>query len=84
MTGKKTKKTGPGTPGQAPGNVEPESGPKSPEKAEGIASRLTEAQKEMLASKSRGGGAGSQSVGHSHQPTHTSGKLGPTEKKVRW
>lgn len=49
----------------------------------GIKSRLSEAQKEMLASKSRGG-ASSQSVGHSHQPTHASGKQGPTEKKVRW
>ncbi len=84
MTGKKTKKTGPGTPGQAPGNVDPEAGTNPPEKTAGIASRLSEAQKEMLASKSRGGGAGSQSVGHSHQPTHTSGKLGPAEKKVRW
>ncbi|MET3809971.1 hypothetical protein [Arthrobacter sp. UYEF3] len=50
---------------------------------EGIKSRLTEAQKEMLASKSRGG-ASSQSVGHSHKPTHASGKQGPAEKKVRW
>ncbi|MCX6498615.1 MAG: hypothetical protein NTU93_07405 [Arthrobacter sp.] len=49
----------------------------------GIKSRLTEAQKEMLASKSRGG-ASSQSVGHSHKPTHASGKQGPAEKKVRW
>ncbi|QCB95824.1 hypothetical protein E5206_01855 [Arthrobacter sp. PAMC25564] len=49
----------------------------------GIKSRLTDAQKEMLASKSRGG-AGSQSVGHSHKPTHASGKQGPAEKKVRW
>lgn len=49
----------------------------------GIKSRLTDAQKEMLASKSRGG-AGSQSVGHSHKPTHVSGKQGPAEKKVRW
>jgi hypothetical protein len=51
--------------------------------AAGIKSRLTEAQKEMLASKSRGG-ASSQSVGHSHKPTHASGKQGPAEKKVRW
>lgn len=49
----------------------------------GIKSRLTDAQKEMLASKSRGGTT-SQSVGHSHKPTHASGKQGPTEKKVRW
>jgi hypothetical protein len=53
----------------------------TPEK--GIKSRLTDAQKEMLASKSRGGAA-SQSVGHSHKPTHASGKQGPAEKKVRW
>ena len=49
----------------------------------GIKSRLSEAQKEMLASKSRGGSS-SQSVGHNHKPTHASGKQGPTEKKVRW
>lgn len=53
------------------------------EQAKGIKSRLTDAQKEMLASKSRGGTA-SQSVGHSHKPTHVSGKQGPAEKKVRW
>ncbi|MHA7221842.1 hypothetical protein ACX80S_05915 [Arthrobacter sp. RHLT1-20] len=53
------------------------------EQGKGIKSRLTDAQKEMLASKSRGG-AGSQSVGHSHKPTHVSGKQGPAEKKVRW
>ena len=55
--------------------------PAEPEK--GIKSRLSDAQKEMLASKSRGG-ASSQSVGHSHKPTHVSGKQGPAEKKVRW
>jgi hypothetical protein len=49
----------------------------------GIKSRLTEAQKDMLASKSRGG-ASTQSIGHSHKPTHASGKQGPAEKKVRW
>jgi hypothetical protein len=49
----------------------------------GIRSKLTDAQKEMLASKSRGGTA-SQSVGHNHKPTHASGKQGPAEKKVRW
>ena len=53
------------------------------EEGKGIKSRLTDAQKEMLASKSRGGAA-SQSVGHSHKPTHVSGKQGPAEKKVRW
>jgi hypothetical protein len=51
--------------------------------SKGIKSKLTEAQKEMLASKSRGGTT-SQSVGHNHKPTHTSGKQGPAEKKVRW
>jgi hypothetical protein len=50
----------------------------------GVRSRLTEAQKAMLASKSRGGDAGLQSVGKSHKPTHVSGKQGPAEKKVRW
>lgn len=50
----------------------------------GIRSGLTEAQKAMLASKSRGGDAGLQSVGKSHKPTHASGKQGPAEKKVRW
>ena len=51
--------------------------------SKGIKSKLTEAQKEMLASKSRGGTT-SQSVGHNHKPTHASGKQGPAEKKVRW
>ena len=50
----------------------------------GIRSGLTEAQKAMLASKSRGGDSGLQSVGKSHKPTHASGKQGPAEKKVRW
>jgi hypothetical protein len=53
------------------------------DRSKGIKSKLTEAQKEMLASKSRGGTT-SQSVGHNHKPTHTSGKQGPVEKKVRW
>ncbi len=51
--------------------------------APGVKSRLTDAQKEMLASKSRGG-AGLPSVGRSHKPTHASGKQGPAQKKVRW
>ena len=55
----------------------------SPEAGQGIKSRLTDAQKEMLASKSRGG-AGSQSVSHGHKPTQASGKQGPAQKKVRW
>jgi hypothetical protein len=50
----------------------------------GVKSRLTEAQRAMLASKSRGGDAGLKSVGKSHKPTHASGKQGPAEKKVRW
>ncbi|MEE2523580.1 hypothetical protein V1639_16210 [Pseudarthrobacter sp. J75] len=51
---------------------------------EGVKSRLTEAQRAMLASKSRGGGGQAQSVGKSHKPTHASGKKGPVEKKTRW
>ena len=50
---------------------------------QGIKSKLTDAQREMLASKSRGG-AGSQSVSHGHKPTQASGKQGPAQKKVRW
>ncbi|MET3950931.1 hypothetical protein [Arthrobacter sp. UYEF36] len=77
MTGKETKKSG---------SSGAEGDDKSQDKqgqGKGIKSRLTDAQKEMLASKSRGGAA-SQSVGHSHKPTHVSGKQGPAEKKVRW
>ena len=77
MTGKETKKSG---------NSGAEGGNTSQDKqgqGKGIKSRLTDAQKEMLESKSRGGAA-SQSVGHSHKPTHVSGKQGPAEKKVRW
>lgn len=75
MTGKETKKSD-------------NSGAEGDEKTQGkqgkgIKSRLTDAQREMLESKSRGGAA-SQSVGHSHKPTHVSGKQGPAEKKVRW
>ena len=77
MTGKETKKTGDSG---AEGDNTSQS---RQDEAKGIKSRLTDAQKEMLASKSRGG-AGSQSVGHSHKPTHASGKQGPAEKKVRW
>jgi hypothetical protein len=50
----------------------------------GIRAGLTEAQRAMLASKSRGGDSGLQSVGKNHKPTHVSGKQGPAEKKVRW
>ncbi|MDI3210740.1 hypothetical protein [Arthrobacter sp. AL12] len=75
MTGKETKKSG---------NSGAEAGGKSQaNQGKGIKSRLTDAQREMLESKSRGGAA-SQSVGHSHKPTHVSGKQGPAEKKVRW
>lgn len=52
--------------------------------AKGIRAGLTEAQRAMLASKSRGGDSGTQSVGKNHKPTHASGKQGPPEKKVRW
>ena len=79
MTGKDTDKTDPKA------EEAPDSGPAdaAAEEAKGIKSRLTDAQKEMLASKSRGG-ASTQSVGHNHKPTHASGKQGPAEKKVRW
>jgi hypothetical protein len=79
MTGKDTEKTD--------SNAEKASGSgpaeAAAEEAKGIKSRLTDAQKEMLASKSRGG-TSTQSVGHNHKPTHASGKQGPAEKKVRW
>ena len=52
--------------------------------AKGIRAGLTEAQRAMLASKSRGGYSGLQSVGKNHKPTHVSGKQGPAEKKVSW
>ncbi|MHC6218907.1 hypothetical protein [Arthrobacter sp. MMS24-S77] len=53
--------------------------------AAGIKSKLTDAQKEMLASKSRGGAGNSwQSTGKGHKPTQASGKLAKSEKKVRW
>ncbi|MFH5879609.1 hypothetical protein [Arthrobacter sp. NA-172] len=53
--------------------------------AAGVKSKLTDAQKEMLASKSRGGaGAGWQSTGKGHKPTQASGKQAKSEKKVRW
>ncbi|MCU1515566.1 MAG: hypothetical protein JWQ75_287 [Pseudarthrobacter sp.] len=54
------------------------------DEAKGIRAGLTEAQRAMLASKSRGGDSGLQSVGKNHKPTHASGKQGPAEKKVRW
>ncbi|WP_454809163.1 hypothetical protein [Paenarthrobacter nitroguajacolicus] len=51
----------------------------------GIKSKLTDAQKTMLASKSGGGApAGWQSTGKGHKPTSASGKQAKTEKKVRW
>jgi hypothetical protein len=51
----------------------------------GIKSKLTDAQKEMLDRKSRGGaGAGWQSTGKGHKPTQASGKQAKAEKKVRW
>jgi hypothetical protein len=62
---------------------EPDTPADKPE-AKGIRAGLTEAQRAMLASKSRGGDSGLQSVGKNHKPTHASGKQGPAEKKVRW
>lgn len=62
---------------------QPEPAPDTTE-AKGIRAGLTEAQQAMLASKSRGGDSGLQSVGKNHKPTHASGKQGPAEKKVRW
>jgi hypothetical protein len=79
MTGKDAEKTDSDVKGD-PGQVEAGG---AAAHTKGIKSRLTDAQKEMLASKSRGG-TSTQSVGHSHKPTHASGKQGPTEKKVRW
>lgn len=66
-------------------SAEPQEGPgaDAPEAGQGIKSRLTDAQREMLASKSRGG-TGSQSVSQGHKPTQASGKQGPAQKKVRW
>jgi hypothetical protein len=66
-------------------STEPKPDPKAEasESGQGIKSRLTDAQREMLASKSRGG-TGSQSVAHGHKPTQASGKQGPAQKKVRW
>ena len=79
MTGKDTEKTDSNAE-KAPGSGQAGA---AAEDAKGIKSRLTDAQKEMLASKSRGG-TSTQSVGHNHKPTHASGKQGPAEKKVRW
>ena len=79
MTGKDTEKTDPKAE-KAPGSGQEDA---AAEETKGIKSRLTDAQKEMLASKSRGGSS-TQSVGHNHKPTHASGKQGPAEKKVRW
>ncbi|MEV7605884.1 hypothetical protein AB0N65_10650 [Paenarthrobacter sp. NPDC089322] len=51
----------------------------------GIKSKLTDAQRAMLASKSGGGApAGWQSTGKGHKPTAASGKQAKTMKKVRW
>ncbi|MEO3940663.1 hypothetical protein V3C41_06225 [Paenarthrobacter nicotinovorans] len=65
------------TPAEEPAAKNPASG--------GIKSKLTDAQKAMLASKSGGGApAGWQSTGKGHKPTSASGKQAKTEKKVRW
>jgi hypothetical protein len=79
MTGKDTEKPEPNAE-EDPGSGQVGGAASEPK---GIKSRLTDAQKDMLASKSRGG-TSTQSVGHNHKPTHASGKQGPTEKKVRW
>ncbi|AMB39002.1 hypothetical protein ACKLTP_14960 [Paenarthrobacter ureafaciens] len=51
----------------------------------GIKSKLTDAQRAMLASKSGGGTPdGWKSTGKGHKPTHASGKQAKTMKKVRW
>ena len=51
----------------------------------GIKSKLTDAQRAMLESKSGGGAPGGwQSTGKGHKPTHASGKQAKTMKKVRW
>ncbi|MBO1269310.1 hypothetical protein [Arthrobacter cavernae] len=53
--------------------------------AGGIKSKLTDAQKAMLARKSGGGAApGWQSTGGGQKPTHSSGKQAKAQKKVRW
>jgi hypothetical protein len=85
MTGKDSDKSGKSKdPSEAdPSEADPSEADPSANAEKGFRSRLTDAQKEMLASKSRGGSA-TQSVGHSHKPTHASGKQGPAEKKVRW
>ncbi|MCD4853274.1 hypothetical protein LN996_20845 [Arthrobacter sp. AK01] len=72
----------------SPENTTPGGGTESAAQAPasgGIKSKLTDAQKAMLASKSGGGApAGWQSTGKGHKPTSASGKLAKTEKKVRW
>ncbi|MGZ4659909.1 MAG: hypothetical protein ACXVYB_01370 [Arthrobacter sp.] len=76
--------TTPGTgTAETPENTETPGKTGTKDSGQGVKAKLTEAQKQMLASKSRGG-ASSQSVEHSHKPTHASGKQGPTQKKVRW
>lgn len=73
------------TPDSAASGTDPvASGSKEPATG-GIKSKLTDAQKAMLASKSGGGApAGWQSTGKGHKPTSASGKQAKTEKKVRW
>ncbi|MET3903388.1 hypothetical protein [Paenarthrobacter sp. 4246] len=69
---------------KTPETPSPESSAKTPVSG-GIKSKLTDAQKAMLASKSGGGApAGWQSTGKGHKPTSASGKQAKTEKKVRW
>lgn len=79
-----TEHDSPGHPQPAAGDAQEASGEPDKPAPSGVRSRLTEAQRAMLESKSRGGDAGLRSVGKSHKPTHASGKQGPAEKKVRW
>jgi hypothetical protein len=84
VTDKDTTRNAEQTPGPSPDVPDAEARDAgAPDAGQGIKSRLTDAQREMLASKSRGG-AGSQSVSHGHKPTQASGKQGPAQKKVRW
>lgn len=73
------------TPNTPETNAEQEAEQETDTPAAGIKSKLTDAQKEMLARKSRGGaGDGWQSTGKGHKPTQASGKQAKSEKKVRW
>lgn len=49
-----------------------------------VEAKLSDAAKESLARKQAQSLPGGQSVAHGHKPTHSSGKQGPRERKVRW